>query len=116
MNFRVALADLDETPVVAEGLDAAPDGIPGERVENDVDPCTARPLPHLGGEGQRSGVHDRVDAEIAYTVPGSERAAATFFLQGRNLLNEQIRLHTSYVKDQVPQPGRTLIAGVRARF
>ena len=40
----------------------------------------------------------------------------TVFLQGRNLLNETIRVHTSYVKDLVPQPGRTVMAGVRARF
>lgn len=60
--------------------------------------------------------YNRIDAEVAYTLPGSKQTAVTFFVQGRNLLDQQIRLHTSFVKDDVPQPGRTLIAGVRARF
>ena len=34
----------------------------------------------------------------------------------RNLLNEEIRLSTSLLKDYVPQPGRNLIVGVRTRF
>jgi iron complex outermembrane receptor protein len=58
----------------------------------------------------------RLDAEIAWTVRQGEQRAATFFVQGRNLLNEEIRLHTSYIKDVAPQPGRSLLAGVRARF
>ena len=41
---------------------------------------------------------------------------ATLFLQGRNLMNEDIRLSTSYVKDTVPMPGRSFYAGMRVRF
>lgn len=63
-----------------------------------------------------TGGYTRIDGEIAYTLPGGAGSTTTLFLQGRNLLNEQIRLHTSFIKDLVPQPGRTLIAGVRARF
>lgn len=63
-----------------------------------------------------TGGYTRIDGEIAYTLPGGAGTSTTLFLQGRNLLNERIRLHTSFVKDLVPQPGRTLIAGVRARF
>jgi iron complex outermembrane receptor protein len=40
----------------------------------------------------------------------------TWFLLARNLLNEEIRLSTSLLKDYVPQPGRNLMIGVRARF
>ena len=60
--------------------------------------------------------YQRVDAEIARTVRLASGAEATLFLQGRNLLDAPIRLHTSFVKDSVPMPGRSLIAGVRARF
>jgi iron complex outermembrane receptor protein len=59
--------------------------------------------------------YTRIDAEIALrlgTVPG----APTLFVQGRNLLDETIRPHTSFVKDRVPMPGRSVLAGVRARF
>ena len=58
----------------------------------------------------------RVDAELSYLLGSASSRSAMLFVQGRNLLNETIRPHTSYVKDIVPQPGRTLMAGVRARF
>ena len=60
--------------------------------------------------------YTRVDAELSYRLDSRSNRALTVFVQGRNLLNETIRPHTSYVKDLVPQPGRTVIAGIRARF
>jgi iron complex outermembrane receptor protein len=57
----------------------------------------------------------RVDASLSY----QQRVGTTdltWFLLARNLLNEEIRLSTSLLKDYVPQPGRNLIIGVRARF
>ena len=38
------------------------------------------------------------------------------FLAGRNLTDDEQRLHTSIVKDRAPQPGRTIDAGLRIRF
>jgi len=38
---------------------------------------------------------------------------ARFFLQGRNLLDEDGRLHQSFFKDEAPIIGRAFIAGVR---
>lgn len=38
------------------------------------------------------------------------------FLRGTNLLDEEARLATSPLKDQVPLPGRSLSAGVRVTF
>lgn len=53
--------------------------------------------------------------DIGYTVRG--RAAQTrFYLRGRNLLDSEVRLHTSFLKDESPQPGRTLLAGVSVDF
>jgi iron complex outermembrane receptor protein len=40
----------------------------------------------------------------------------TWFAQIRNLLNQDIRLATSVLKETVPQPMRGLIAGVRVNF
>ncbi len=39
-----------------------------------------------------------------------------FFVRGSNLLDEEIRLHTSYLKDLAPQAGRSFTAGVRVSF
>ena len=38
------------------------------------------------------------------------------YLQGKNLTDDEQRKHTSVVKDLVPEPGRTIEAGVRIRF
>jgi iron complex outermembrane recepter protein len=43
-------------------------------------------------------------------------ANLTVFLQGRNLTDDEQRQHSSFIKDLAPQPGRTLEAGIRARF
>ncbi len=39
-----------------------------------------------------------------------------FFVRAANLTNEEARLHTSFLKDVAPLPGRAFTAGVRASF
>jgi iron complex outermembrane recepter protein len=59
--------------------------------------------------------YGKVDAELRYVL----RAAGTTwlaFLQGNNLGNREVRLHTSYLKDFAPQMGRSFALGVRALF
>lgn len=58
----------------------------------------------------------RVDAEISHTWKLGAAGTATLFLQGRNLLNDEIRLSTSFIKDFAPQPGRTAFLGLRLRM
>lgn len=61
--------------------------------------------------------YTRVDGEIAYRLPlGARDGSLQFFVQGRNLLNEEIRLATSFIKDVAPQPGRSVLVGVRGRL
>ena len=38
------------------------------------------------------------------------------FMRGTNLLNEEARRHTSFLKDQAPMPGRSGLAGIRINF
>jgi iron complex outermembrane receptor protein len=38
------------------------------------------------------------------------------FLEGRNLTDREARVHTSFLKDYAPLPGRNIAAGVRVRF
>ena len=42
--------------------------------------------------------------------------ALDLYLAGRNLIDDEQRLHTSVVKDLAPQPGRTIEAGLRMLF
>jgi iron complex outermembrane receptor protein len=37
-------------------------------------------------------------------------------LKANNLLDEEVRQHTSFVREQAPQPGRNLSVGVRVTF
>lgn len=57
-----------------------------------------------------------LNTEVAYSFKGAQRQLITVYVQGRNLLNETVRLHTSYIKDLVPMPGRSMIVGVRGQF
>jgi iron complex outermembrane receptor protein len=56
-----------------------------------------------------------VDADLVFrtTRLGGD---ATLFLRGRNLLDEDARLHTSPLKNRLPLPGRSLGLGVRIEF
>ena len=59
--------------------------------------------------------YDDLRARIAWRFrPGD--TTVDVFLAGRNLLDDEQRLHTSVVKDLAPQPGRTIEAGLRMRF
>ena len=62
-----------------------------------------------------TGAYDDLRAYLGW-YGGWGATSMTVFLQGRNLTDEEQRLHTSIVKDLVPQPGRTIEAGVRVRF
>ncbi len=62
-----------------------------------------------------TSAYTSVDASLSY-VQRYANADLTWFLLARNLLNEDIRLSTSLLKDYVPQPGRNIVIGVRTRF
>ena len=57
-----------------------------------------------------------LDFSISYSVPVSENVTLGLFLRGDNLLDEEIRHHTSFIKDLAPQPGRNFQLGARLEF
>jgi iron complex outermembrane receptor protein len=59
--------------------------------------------------------YTRIDAELAHTWTYGN-TVLTAFAQVRNLLNEDIRLSTSFIRDVAPMPGRTVWFGLRARL
>ena len=56
-----------------------------------------------------------VDANISYftSIQGYD---IELFAKGRNLTDEEARVHTSFLKDLAPLPGRSVLLGVRASF
>lgn len=56
-----------------------------------------------------------LNASLSYTQHAGA-ADLTWFLLAKNLLNEEIRLSTSLLKDVAPLPGRNFVFGVRTKF
>ena len=62
-----------------------------------------------------SDPYDDLRARVAWRFRPSG-TTVDLFLAGRSLTDDEQRLHTSVVKDLVPQRGRTIEAGPRMRF
>lgn len=60
--------------------------------------------------------YTRLDAGLQYRVGHGGQASTTVFVQANNLLDRDMRVHTSFIKDAAPLPGRSITAGVRATF
>ncbi|UNK49230.1 TonB-dependent receptor [Lysobacter sp. S4-A87] len=57
-----------------------------------------------------------VDAHVAWHRDTAGGNAWELFADGSNLLDEEARVHTSFLKDVAPLPGRGVAFGVRAYF
>ncbi|AMP01910.1 tonB dependent receptor family protein [Collimonas arenae] len=66
-------------------------------------------------ENSATPAYTKIDANLSYTQHLGN-TQVTWFALVKNLLNQDIRLATSVLKDVAPQPGRSLILGVRTRF
>ena len=60
--------------------------------------------------------YDLLNAELSYLLPVADRFDWEVFAKAHNLLDEDIRNSTSFLKDQAPQIGRNYVLGLRARF
>jgi iron complex outermembrane receptor protein len=58
---------------------------------------------------------DWINARLSFRpVAGDDRLIV--FLDGRNLTDEEARVHTSFVKDLIPRPGRSVRLALASRF
>ncbi|CAA0108639.1 putative TonB-dependent receptor [Halioglobus japonicus] len=64
----------------------------------------------------RTPGYDLLNAEVIFTGPSVSQIDWQVYLKGQNLLDEDIRNSTSYLKDQAPQIGLNVVFGVRAYF
>ncbi|SFF63496.1 iron complex outermembrane recepter protein [Fontimonas thermophila] len=62
--------------------------------------------------------YDLVNADLSVRIFGAADHGdrAELYLRGTNLTDAEIRRHTSFTKDDVPAPGRSLYAGLRYVF
>ncbi|WP_411850396.1 TonB-dependent receptor [Stenotrophomonas sp. LGBM10] len=63
-----------------------------------------------------SNGHTLVDAHFAYRWDRSDSNSYEVFLDGNNLTNQEVRPHTSLLRDYSPLPGRGVAFGIRAFF
>ncbi|WP_202842998.1 TonB-dependent receptor [Luteimonas saliphila] len=57
-----------------------------------------------------------VNANLAWHLDTASGRALELFVDGTNLLDEEARPHTSFLRDLAPLPGRSVAAGVRLFF
>lgn len=57
-----------------------------------------------------------VNARLTYRLPQMLPARIELFVRANNLLNEEIRMHTSTLKDIAPMGGRSVMVGVNGAF
>ena len=57
-----------------------------------------------------------MNTEIGYHMKLTQSVNYMLFLQGRNLLDSDIRMHTSFLKDAAPMAGRAIVGGIRGVF
>ncbi len=57
-----------------------------------------------------------LDADLVHALDVGISGEVEIFLQGRNLADRQARVHTSFLKDKAPLPGRSLGFGIRTFF
>ncbi|MES2553077.1 MAG: TonB-dependent receptor, partial [Pseudomonadota bacterium] len=61
-----------------------------------------------------TSAYTAVNATFTYQLPVTYRLEA--FAKANNLLNEEIREHSSFLKDIAPLGGRSLLIGLRGEF
>lgn len=77
---------------------------------------------HTGRQSQLAALetstnsYTDLSAGISYDVVINGQMNTSLFLRGTNLLDEEIRHHTSFVKDVAPQQGRSVMLGMRVLF
>ena len=60
--------------------------------------------------------YTRIDASVRFRLAFANNRSAEVYLLGRNLTNRDIRVHTSFLKDFAPMPGRSLFLGVTTTY
>jgi len=60
--------------------------------------------------------YTQLNVDLSRRVEFKNNIAAVFFIRGENLLDEEIRYSTSFIKDEAPRPGINLALGSRIEF
>ncbi|MGB0334496.1 MAG: TonB-dependent receptor [Opitutales bacterium] len=67
------------------------------------------------GETDTDGFTE-LEADLSYSYDLGNGMLLTAFARANNLLNEEIRHHSSFIKNEAPRPGRNFTIGARVEF
>jgi len=59
--------------------------------------------------------YDRLDASVSYQLPLTA-VDLSLFVKAENITDTEARVHTSFIKDVAPRPGRNFSMGLRGNF
>jgi iron complex outermembrane receptor protein len=62
-----------------------------------------------------TGSYNLLDANVSYYLDLFDQQLAVY-LKGQNLTDQDVRVHTSFLKDKTPLPGRSIGLGIRGEF
>jgi iron complex outermembrane receptor protein len=71
---------------------------------------------HLAAYETDTEASTQLDAKLSYRYALNQNQPLNIWLEGTNLTNQLIRLHTSYLKDQAPLAGRGVHLGMELKF
>lgn len=57
--------------------------------------------------------YNMLTADVGWRIPLFGKSTAEIYLQGRNLLDAEVRRATSFLKDVAPAPGVSVLMGAR---
>lgn len=85
-----------------------------ERVHLGIKQVIQSSQEHLSDNETKTNAYHSLNASAGYDLDPAEKIS--LFLEGNNLTNEEIRLHTSFTRDLLVLPGRTVLFGIKAKF
>ena len=71
---------------------------------------------NTAAEETETDAYTELNADLSYEFGLGNGSVFVLFARANNLLNEEIRNHTSFLKDEAPLPGRNITIGGRFEF
>jgi len=70
----------------------------------------------VSGSELETDSHQLLNASVQYNVLNTEDYTLGLYVRGSNLTDEEARVHSSFLKDLAPLPGRNFTFGIRGTF
>jgi len=115
-NYSVALANTGYLPRIAPGRVGADLRWSRDGWRASVGAVRYSSQKDVAQNEDPSKGYTLVDAHLAYRWDRNDSNSYEIFLDGSNLTNQEVRPHTSLLRDYSPLPGRGVAFGIRAFF